>query len=81
MVQLYLMQCVRPYVRPGSEPSVQRGPGPGDADGPAHGARRQLQELQQQAGLDLRICHRGQPALQGGQSHPGEGAGPGERGL
>ncbi len=48
---------------PGGEPAVQRGPGPRDADRQTHGARRQLQELQQQAGLDLRVRHRGQPAL------------------
>ena len=40
-----------------------------------------LQELQQQGGLALRVCHRGQPALQGGPCDPGEGAGEGERGL
>ena len=65
----------------GGEPAVQRGPGQGDAHRPAHGEGRQLQELQQQAGLDLRVCHRGQSAVQGGTRHPGEGAGSGERGL
>lgn len=65
----------------GGEPAVQRGAGQSDAHWTAHGEGRQLQELQQQTGLDLRICHRGQSAVQGGPSHPGEGAGAGERGL
>ncbi|CAB1343106.1 unnamed protein product [Coregonus sp. 'balchen'] len=63
------------------EPAVQRGAGPCDADGQTHGARRQLQELQQQAGLDLRVCHRRQSALQGRPRHPRKGASKGERGL
>lgn len=65
----------------GGEPAVQRGAGQSDAHWTAHGEGCQLQELQQQTGLDLRICHRGQSAVQGGPSHPGEGAGAGERGL
>ena len=32
-----------------------------------------MQELQREARLGLRICHRGKPALQGGQGHPREG--------
>uniref|UniRef100_A0AAQ4RWU9 Yippee domain-containing protein n=1 Tax=Gasterosteus aculeatus aculeatus TaxID=481459 RepID=A0AAQ4RWU9_GASAC len=65
----------------GGEPPVQRGAGPSDADRQTHGEGRQLQELQQQVGLDLRVCDGGQSALQRGARHPGEGAGQGERGL
>jgi len=37
----------------GGEPPVQRGAGQSDANRQTHGEGRQLQELQQQAGLDL----------------------------
>ena len=63
---------------PGGEPPAQRRAGARHADREAHGAGRELQELQQQGGLALRVRHGGQPALQGGPRHPGEGAGEGE---
>lgn len=65
----------------GGEPAIQRSARQSDAYGQAHGEGRQLQELQQQAGLDLRVCYRGQSALQRGTGHPGEGACSRERGL
>lgn len=74
----FACRCLIPA---GGEPAVQRGAGQSDAHWTAHGEGCQLQELQQQTGLDLRICHWGQSAVQGGPSHPGEGAGAGERGL
>ncbi|KAL1394443.1 hypothetical protein pipiens_011949 [Culex pipiens pipiens] len=45
--------------------------GPGDADGAAHGAGRDVQELPRQARLDVRVCHRGVAKIQGGPRHPG----------
>lgn len=66
---------------PGCESAAQRGARPSHADRKTHGAGRQLQELQQQTGLDVRVRYRGKPALQGGPCHPGEGAGEGERRL
>ena len=46
--------CLNPT---GGEPPVQRGAGQSDAHRETHGEGRQLQELQQQAGLDLRVCY------------------------
>ena len=53
---------------------LQRCTSAADADGSPHRAGRLLQELQREAGLGLRVRHRGQPALQGGKGHPREGA-------
>lgn len=66
---------------PGGESPAQRRAGASHADWTAHGAGCELQELQQQGGLAVRVRHRGQPALQGGPGHPGEGTSEGERGL
>lgn len=79
-----LILCVVPCACvcvPGGQSAVQWSSGSGHAHGPPHGPGRELQELQQQTGLDLWVCHRGQPALQGGPRHPGASLGPGERGL
>lgn len=65
----------------GGEFTAQRGSRQSHADGTTHGAGRQLQKLQQQTGLDVRVRHRGESALQGGPRDPGAGAGEGERGL
>lgn len=77
LLQWHISDC-RP---PGCESAAERGARQSHANRKTHGARRQLQELQQQAGLDVWVCHRGKPALQGGPGHPGEGAGEGERRL
>merc|ERR1712117_420815 len=56
------------------QPQIQRRASAPDADGSPHRAGRLLQELQREAGLGLRVRHRGQPALQGGKGHSREGA-------
>ena len=64
-------KCVLHFCVTGGEPEDERGDGPRDADWAPHGAGRLLQELRRQAGLDVRVRHRGQPALQGGPRHSG----------
>lgn len=65
----------------GCESAAEWGARSSHANRKTHGAGRQLQELQQQIGLDVRVRHGGKPALQGRPRHPGEGAGEGERRL
>ena len=52
---------------------LQRRASAPDADGAPHCEGRLVQELQREAGLGVRVRHRGQPEVQGGQGHPGEG--------
>ena len=61
----------------GGEPQDERGDGQGDAHWAPHGQRRVLQELRRQAGLDVRVRDRRQPAIQGGPRDPGESLGAG----
>ena len=72
IIRLFVMESLTIHVCniEGCQPEDERGDGPRDVDGEAHGEGRVLQELRRQAGLDVRVCHRGQPEIQGGESDP-----------
>lgn len=58
-------------VQAGGESDLQWGPGSCHVDGATYGAGRDVQELQSETGLDVRVCKRRLAKVQGGQGHSG----------
>lgn len=82
LVSLYIYlytRCHRPSLplQQSGQLELQWGAGPRHVDRATHGARRLLQELWRKTWLGLRVCHGGQPEIQGGAGYSGES--PGDR--